>query len=160
MKKLVVMLVALLMTVAANAQFEEGKVYCGASLSSLDLSYSGSSELKFSINAQAGYLFADNLMAVGTVAYNHVGSSDVSDYVSVGAQGRYYIIQNGLYLGLGAKYVHSGGYNDVMPGLEVGYAYFVSKTVTVEPAVYYDQSFKDHSDFSTIGFKVGVGVYL
>ena len=32
MKKLVVMLVALLMTVAANAQFEEGKVYCGASL--------------------------------------------------------------------------------------------------------------------------------
>ena len=47
-----------------------------------------------------------------------------------------------------------------MPGLEVGYAYFVSKTVTVEPAVYYDQSFKDHSAFSTIGFKVGVGVYL
>ena len=47
-----------------------------------------------------------------------------------------------------------------MPGLEVGYAFFVSKTVTVEPAVYYDQSFKDHSDFSTIGFKVGVGVYL
>ena len=128
MKKLVVMLVALLMTVAANAQFEEGKVYCGASLSSLDLSYSGSSELKLGINAQAGYLFADN--------------------------------QNGLYLGLGAKYVHSGGYNDVMPGLEVGYAFFVSKTVTVEPAVYYDQSFKDHSDFSTIGFKVGVGVYL
>ena len=157
MKKLVVMLVALLMTVAANAQFEEGKVYCGASLSSLDLRYSGSSELKLGINAQAGYLFADNLMAVGTVAYNHVGSSDVSDYVSVGAQGRYYIIQNGLYLGLGAKYVHSGGYND---GLEVGYDFFVSKTVTVEPAVYYDQSFKDHSDFSTIGFKVGVGVYL
>ena len=63
-------------------------------------------------------------------------------------------------MGLGAKYVHSGGYNDVMPGLEVGYAYFVSKTVTIEPAVYYDQSFKDHSAFSTIGFKVGVGVYL
>lgn len=160
MKKLAVMLVALFMTVAANAQFEKGKVYCGASLSNLGLSYSGSSELKLGLNAQAGYLFADNLMAVGTVAYNHVGSSDVSDYVSVGAQGRYYIIQNGLYLGLGAKYVHSGGYNDVMPGLEVGYAYFVSKTVTVEPAVYYDQSFKDHSDFSTIGFKVGVGVYL
>ena len=52
MKKLVVMLVALLMTVAANAQFEEGKVYCGASLSSLGLSYSGSSELKLGINAQ------------------------------------------------------------------------------------------------------------
>ena len=48
----------------------------------------------------------------------------------------------------------------MMPGLEVGYAFFVSKTVTIEPAVYYDQSFKDHSDFSTIGFKVGVGVYL
>ena len=47
-----------------------------------------------------------------------------------------------------------------MPGLEVGYAFFVSKTVTIEPAVYYDQSFKDHSNFSTIGLKVGVGIYL
>lgn len=54
MKKLAIMLVALLVTVAAHAQFEKGKVYCGASMSGIGLSYNGSSELKFGLNAQAG----------------------------------------------------------------------------------------------------------
>ncbi len=160
LKKLAIMAVALLSTVTAHAQFEQGKVYCGASLSSLGLSYNGSSELNFGVHAQVGYLFADNLMGVGTLSYNHYGSSETDDYFSVGVQGRYYIIQNGLYLGAGAKFTHVGNYNDVLPGVEVGYAFFVSKTVTIEPALYYDQSFKDHSNYSTIGLKVGVGVYL
>lgn len=47
-----------------------------------------------------------------------------------------------------------------MPGIEVGYAFFLNRTVTIEPAVYYDQSFKNHSDFSKIGLRIGVGVYL
>ena len=47
-----------------------------------------------------------------------------------------------------------------MPGIEVGYAYFLSRTVTIEPAIYYNQSFKNHSDFSSVGLKVGIGVYL
>ena len=47
-----------------------------------------------------------------------------------------------------------------MPGVEVGYAFFLSRTVTVEPSVYYNQSFKKHSDYSRIGLKLGIGVYL
>lgn len=160
MKKLALVAVALLASVAAHAQFEKGKVYCGASLTGLNLSYSGSSELNLGLQGQAGYLFADNLMAVGNLSYQHTGKEGVKDYVSVGVQGRYYIIQNGLYLGLRAKLAHTGSYNDVMPGLEVGYAFFVSRTVTIEPAVYYDQSFKNHSDYSTIGLRVGIGIYL
>lgn len=62
--------------------------------------------------------------------------------------------------GAGVKLIHTGSYNDVMPGVEVGYAFFVSKQVTIEPAVYYDQSFKNHSDYSTVGVKVGIGIYL
>ena len=46
-----------------------------------------------------------------------------------------------------------------MPGLEVGYAFFLNRSVTIEPAIYYDQSFKS-SRYSTVGFKLGVGVYL
>lgn len=160
MKKLAVLCVSLLLAGAAHAQFEKGKVYCGASLSGLNLSYNGSSDLNLGIRGQVGYLFADNLMGVGTLSYDHVGKGDNKDYVSVGVQGRYYIIQNGLYLGAGAKLVHTGSYNDVMPGVEVGYAFFVSRTVTIEPAIYYDQSFKNHSDYSTIGLRVGIGVYL
>ena len=85
----------------------------------------------------------------------------MADRVSVGVGARYYIIQNGLYLGVNGKLVHANhDYNDVMPGLEVGYAFFINRSVTIEPAIYYDQSFKNHSDYSKIGFKVGVGIYL
>lgn len=160
MKKFVVLCVSLLLSMAVHAQFEEGKVYGGASLTGLNLSYNGASDLNLGVQGQIGYLFADNLMAVGQVSYQHTGKDGVRDYVSVGAQGRYYIIQNGLYLGAGAKLIHTGSYNDVMPGVEVGYAFFVSRTVTIEPAIYYDQSFKNHSDYSTIGLRIGIGVYL
>ena len=47
-----------------------------------------------------------------------------------------------------------------MPGVEVGYVFFLRHTVTLETAIYYDQSIKDHSQYSTIGLKVGIGVYL
>ena len=70
-------------------------------------------------------------------------------------------MQNGLYLGANVKLVHAyHNYNDVRPSVEVGYAYFLNRTVTIEPAIYYNQSFKKHSDYSTIGLKVGVGIYL
>ncbi len=160
MKKFAILAVALLTTAAAHAQFESGKKYCGASLTGLNLSYNGSQELNFGVQAKAGYLLEDDWMVLGQVEYNHYGQSGVDDFVSVGAQGRYYIEQNGLYLGVGAKLVHTGSYNDVMPGIELGYAFFVSKQVTIEPAIYYDQSFKDHSDYSTVGVKVGIGIYL
>ncbi len=160
MKKIALLCASFVVALAAHAQFEQGKVYCGASLSGLNLSYNGTSDLNLGIQGQAGYLFADNLMGVGQLSYQHTGKDGVKDYVSVGAQGRYYIIQNGLYLGAGAKFIHTGSYNDVMPGVEIGYAFFVSKTVTIEPALYYDQSFKNHSDYSTIGLRIGVGVYL
>ena len=48
----------------------------------------------------------------------------------------------------------------MLPGVEVGYAFFLSRTVTVEPSIYYDQSFKCHKDFSTFGVRLGIGIYL
>ncbi len=160
MKKFLVMAVAMLTTVAAHAQFEKGKVYCGASLSGLNMSYNGAEEFNLGVQGKAGYFLADNLMALGQFSYDHSGKEGVKDYFSVGAMGRYYIIQNGLFLGAGVKLLHTGDYNDVMPGVEVGYAFFVSRTVTLEPSLYYDQSFKNHSDYSTVGLRVGIGVYL
>lgn len=161
MKKIVMIIFALAMTMTASAQFEEGKVYLNASLTGLDLSYSGADKFNLGVEAKAGYFFADDWMALGQVAYNHSGDDDVADNITFGVGCRYYIVQNGLYLGLNAKLLHaSHNYNDVMPGLEIGYAFFLSRTVTVEPAVYYDQSFKRHSDYSKIGARIGVGVYL
>lgn len=160
MRKLALVAVALLASVAAHAQFESGKKYCGASLTGLNLSYNGTEDLNLGIQAKAGYFVTDDWMLLGQAEYQHSGLEGTKDYFSVGAQGRFYIEQNGLYLGAGAKMVHTGSYNDLMPGVEIGYAFFVGRQVTIEPAVYYDQSFKNHADHSTVGLKVGIGVYL
>lgn len=159
-KRIAVVALGLMVSVGAHAQFESGKQYCGASLTGLNLSYNGSEELSLGIQAKAGYFFEDDMMLLAQAEYKHSGLEGVKDYWALGAQGRYYIEQNGIYLGAGMKLIHTGSYNDVMPGVEVGYAFFVSKQVTIEPAVYYDQSFKNHSDYSTVGVKVGIGIYL
>ena len=160
MKKIAVVALGLMMSVAAHAQFESGKKYCGASLTGLNLSYNGSEDLNLGLQAKAGYFLEDDMMLVAQAEYKHSGLEGVKDYWALGAQGRYYIEQNGIYLGAGVKLIHTGSYNDVMPGLEVGYAFFIGKQVTLEPAVYYDQSFKNHSEYSTVGLKLGIGIYL
>jgi hypothetical protein len=160
MKKIVFLMFALFMTVTANAQFEADKVYVGASLSGIDFHYNGNDKLNLGVDGMVGYLPMDNLMLLGSASFKHNGDDDVPDEYKIGAGGRYYITQNGLYLGANAKFVHaSHDYNDIMPGVEIGYAFFVNRTVTIEPAVYYDQSFK-RSKYSTVGLKIGIGLYL
>lgn len=160
MKKIIVLITALLLTITASAQFEKNKVYAGASLTGLELNYNGSNELKFGVNAMAGFFPADNLMLYGQAGFEHPGK-DLDNTLNLGVGGRYYITQNGIFLGANAKYVHANSsYNDFMPGVEIGYAFFISHTVTIEPAIYYQQSFKRHSDYSTIGLRIGFGIYL
>ena len=160
MKKIILFAVALLMTVAANAQFEQGKGYLGASLSGFDLS-SQAKKFHFGFNAKVGYLFADDLMATAQVGYNHL--QDTPDEYTFGVGGRYYIVQNGLFLGAGLTYKHTKfegeKVNDFLPGVQVGYAFFVSRTVTIEPELYFDISTKKF-ERSAYGLRIGIGVYL
>ncbi len=156
MKKIAFIVIALVMSVAANAQFEKGKAYLGASLSGFDIS-SQAKKFHVGFDVKAGYTLADNLMAVGQASYNHL--QDADDTYSFGVGGRYYIVQNGLYLGGSVKYKHAKGYNDWMPGMQLGYAFFISRTVTIEPELYFDFSTK-HFDYSCYGLRIGIGVYL
>ena len=158
MKKFAFVLVALMMSVAANAQFEKGKKYIGASMSGLNLSYSGSEKTHFGLQAKGGYLVADNLMATGLVGYDKTG--DFPYAMTLGVGGRYYIVQNGIFLGAGVNCKFSDDFNDLMPTVQLGYAFFLNHSVTVEPEIYYEQSFKNHKDYSKIGFRVGLGFYF
>ena len=160
MKKIAMMVVALAMTLGASAQFEQGKYYLGASMTSFDASYSGLEEFKLGVDAKAGYFFMDNLMAYGQVGYKHYGQEAIPDYFTAGIGARYYIVQNGLYLGASALFKHHKGYDDLLPSVQVGYSFFVSRTVTIEPELYYEQSFKNHSDYSQFGLRIGIGIYL
>ena len=96
MKKIAIVMMALVISVAANAQFEQGKGYVAASMSGLDIS-NQTKEFHLGLNAQLGYLFEDNLMALGTLGWDHWDKT--GDNFVLGAGARYYIVQNGLYLG-------------------------------------------------------------
>ena len=161
MKKLVVVFAALMLTLSASAQFEKDKIYVGSSLTGLNLNYSGQSKLSLGLQGQVGYFLLDDVLAYANVGYDHSGVDGVADQLVLGVGGRYYIEQNGIFLGLNCNYVHGyHSYNDIRPGVEVGYAFFINRHVTIEPSIYYNQSFKDHSDYSTVGLKLGLGLYL
>ena len=158
MKKIIAILAMLTMTIAANAQFEKGKKYLAGSFNSIGMSYNGSSDFQFGVDAHAGYFFLDNWMLKGQIGYSHQNRNVNS--LAFGAGVRYYIIQNGLFGGINLQGVFAEGRNDFVPGVEIGYAFFVNDKITIEPSVYYDQSLSSHKDFSTVGLKIGFGVYL
>ena len=159
MKKIMIMLAMLTMTLAANAQFEKGKKFVSASLTGLNLSYNDNKEMQFGFQAKGGYFIEDCWQVNAMVGYDKAGK-DINGVFQIGAGGRYYILENGLDGAVNVKGVFSSGYNDVMPGIELGYAFFINDKVTIEPAVYYDQSLKEHSTYSTVGLKVGIGLYF
>lgn len=161
MKKLLSLLSVLLLTLTASAQFEQDKKYIGATLSGLNLCYNGENETTIDVDAMAGYMVSNNVLVYGKAGYSHQAVRGYDDILKLGVGGRYYIVQNGIFLGVNANYIHADPkFNDFRPGVEVGYAFFLSHTVTIEPAIYYEQSFKSHKDYSTVGLRIGFGIYL
>ena len=167
MKKILMAAICLMMAMSVNAQkvlnestspFEESKFYVGASFSGLSLSYSKASDWSFGLSAKAGYLFRDNWMALGVFDYQNYSSGTVTS-TNIGAGARYYFERNGVYLGLTAKYAHATGVDEFKPEINVGYAFFLGHYVTLEPELYYEQSFKE-SKYSQFGLRLGLGVYF
>jgi len=169
-KKIFMLFVGLMATVSVSAQylndsgtpFSEGKFYVGASASGVSLSYSKSTDFALGLNTKAGYLFLDNLMVVGVVGLESSNNFDVMS-TQIGAGARYYIEQNGIYLGAIAKYAHEkffeSSFSDFRPELNVGYCFFLSRHVTAETEAYYEHSFKD-SDYSGFGVRIGFGYFF
>ena len=164
MKKLFAcLLLVLATTVSANAQFEKNKWYVNASLTGLNLSHSKSEGTNFGFAMAGGAVVADNLAILLNFKGQYVEHG--MDETSVGAQGRYYFASCGVYGGLGMTYKHltsSGNFkkNLVCFTPEVGYAFFLGRNLAIEPAVYYDISLDETSEYSKLGFKIGFGLYF
>ena len=124
MKKIAMMIAALVMTLSANAQFEQGKMYVGASMTGFDASYSGATEFHLGIDAKAGYFFMDNLLALGQVGYKHNGYEGASDEFNIGVGGRYK--DNCHLLRIQASSVQTLFYNIPGPGRDVSYLKYTS----------------------------------
>jgi len=161
MKKLFIGLCLLALSVAGNAQFERGKIVVNTSVTGIDLSYSGSEKGRFGLDAMGGYFVMDNFALTGTLGMD---LTDNLDKYYDGVGGRYYLQSNGLFFGgmikdTSYRYKSDNNENDFSLVGEAGYAFFLSKTVTIEPAVSYNFSFLN-SDYSKLGFKLGFSFYF
>ncbi len=159
MKKVVLGMLLMMATTSMFAQFKEGTKYAGASLSGLNLSISDRKDFAMGINGQAGYFIEDNIMLVGDAGLEI--SNNNLQRIHVGAKGRYYFVQNGIYVAAGLQYVHiRKNYNDIQITPEVGYCFYLNHYISVEPAVYYDMSLTNFEHKSEFGLKVGLGIYF
>lgn len=166
MKKSIFICCLLLASVCANAQFEKGKWVVSPSVTGLDLSHNSEEKTTFGFMAHGGAFLEDNLALLVTLGANW---SDAQDTYTLGVGGRYYLQSCGVYLGLGMKMKrwdpdlirprNGKAVSDYALSPEVGYAFFITRSVTIEPAVYYDISFKN-GDYSRFGLKVGFGIYF
>ena len=154
-KRLFILLLLSVCMLQANAQFERGKKYIGASVSGLGLSYSKNEDFRIGLDAEMGYFLSNCFLLKGNIGYDH---TKAIDDIRVGIGARYFFIQNGLFLGTGAEYNHfTPSNNDLMIPAELGYCFFINGHLTIEPSVYYKMSAHDFKGNSTVGFRVGMG---
>ena len=159
MKKLVLLVCLLVVTVAAQAQFEKGKWVVNPSITGLNLTHNtGTDKTSFGLEAKGGAFLMNNVaLLVHAGAQWNGGGSDI---YTLGVGGRYYLSKIGVFLGanVGLKRWNwdGGDRTRCSFGLEAGYAFFLSRTVTIEPAAFWNID-KDGSDF---GLKVGFGFYF
>ena len=153
----------LVTTLNAHAQFEKDVWYINASLTELDLSHSKIEGTNFGFALNGGVFVLDNVSILLNFKGKYIEHG--MDETSLGAQARYYFASCGVYGGLGMSYKHLTATGNFKKNLvcftpEVGYAFFLGRNLTVEPAVYYDLSMNDTSNYSKLGFKVGFGLYF
>ncbi len=153
MKKLTfTLLFALVGISSAFAQFEKGKYYLAATTNSGDLSYSKHEKFHFDLGVNGGYMFDDGWMALADAGFDYRNSDMQTFYL--GAKCRYLIEQNGLFLQVGARFLHgASSFNDVQITPELGYCFFLNRYLSFGPSLYYDVSLSDLSDKSKFGAK-------
>ena len=163
MKKKILLLALLLANCfCANAQFEQDKKYIGATLSNIDMSYNKARDFNFGINLNGGYFIEDNVMVKANLGYTRENKSNACN---VAAGARYYFDYNGIFVGASGEvqWREHTDYHDkflLYTPVEVGYAFFINRHVTVEPSVYYKLCFNEFKDHCELGFKIGFGVYF
>lgn len=161
MKKITLIMCLLLASLASHAQFEKGKWIVNPSVTGMGFSYSKGDKVQFGLGAKAGTFLADGIALMVEAGADW---SNPVDIYTLGTGGRFYFNKTGVYLGGGLdlnRMRRKGGNHSTEWGLgiEAGYAYFLSRTVTVEPAVYYKWRFNDN-DLSKFGVKIGFGLYF
>lgn len=163
MKKVCLLLCLMVASLAAQAQFEKGKWIINPSVSGLDMAYDTDAD-RFSFGAavKGGCFLVDNfaLLVQGGVQWNDRGTH--TDIYRMGVGTRYYFSKIGIYVGADVNVdrhdygKHLGDDTKFSFGMDAGYAFFLSRTVTLEPAFYWNVDEDRHK----FGLKLGFGFYF
>lgn len=161
MKKIIFTICLMVVAIgSAKAQFEKGTWIVNPSVTGLELSHSDIDDTYFGVELKGGAFLLDNVALLVDLGGRWM---DNYDRYTVGVSGRYYFDRVGLYtgVGLGLNHWKIGEFDDTdySVNLEVGYAFFLSKTVTIEPAAFCNLSLTD-GDYTKYGLKVGFGFYF
>ncbi|MDO4780564.1 MAG: carbohydrate porin [Bacteroides sp.] len=145
----------------ASAQFEKGKFIFNPSVTGLSFSYDLNDNVNLGIGSHVGVFIADNIAALGVV---NAQWNKAADNYGIGVGMRYYFDQSGIYLGgtadvEGYKYKGYDFNADFGLGIEAGYAFFIARNVTIEPAVFYKWRFRDNNN-SKVGARIGFGLFF
>ena len=129
MKKLALFVCLLVVTVAAQAQFEKGKWILNPSITGLEFSHdTGTDKTSFGLEAKGGAFLLDNIaLLVHAGAAWNTGGSDLDVY-TLDVGGRYYFDKIGVYLGADVNvdrwdWGHDLDDTKFSFGLEAGYAF-------------------------------------
>ncbi|KAA6301346.1 MAG: hypothetical protein EZS26_002543 [Candidatus Ordinivivax streblomastigis] len=165
MRKILFTTCLLLISLGASAQFEKNSWVINPTITGMEYSYSDANKNHLGLSAQGGAFVMDDVALLLKLGGDW--TKTINTY-SVGVGGRYYFSNTGVYAG-SELYLTRWAYNNDKEqqghkeeyGLTIdgGYAFFLNRTITIEPAVYYDLSFKD-SNLSKFGLKLGLGVYF
>ncbi|MBB4804346.1 outer membrane protein W [Flavobacterium nitrogenifigens] len=119
--------------------------------------YSSDGESSWSIGAEGGYFVADNLAVKLGMGYNDFGHSSNAFSYKVGA--KYYLLNKfpleASYTGASIKDANE---NPSYLGLQAGYAWFVSKNISIEPGLRYNVTLNE--DYGKDVFQLNVGFAL
>ena len=169
MKRLIALTACLLVFgVAARAQFEKGQWRFATALTGLNFNHdTENSRTTFGVELSGGAFIVDNtILSVHVGAEWNEGDTERDTYTA-GVGVRYYFDRVGIFVGLNgniARYNYDSewkamGYKSdtrLWAGFELGYCFFLSRTVAIEPSLVWDLD-KDRSRF---GLNVAFGFYF
>ncbi|MFD0797076.1 hypothetical protein ACFQZJ_06365 [Maribacter chungangensis] len=166
MKKITVVLVALLSTAYMNAQTDQGNFLIEANTGFGGLASHPAStsfrlvsvdgETDFSVGAEAGYFIADDLaIKVG------LGYADADETFTFKGGVKYYLFSNiPLQIDI-AGASGQGNQNPLWLGGQGGYAIFINDNVSIEPGFRYNYSLnQDFADVGVLEFNVGFVIFI
>lgn len=156
MKKILMAIVMVMLTLGAHAQFEKGTHYANASLTGLGIGFT-KGEFSFGFSGEYGYYIEDSWMIGGAIGYNHVAGHNS---LVIKPNFRYSFQDNGLNLGCGLQFEHAGSkLNYIQLSPQVGYTFYLNDKISIEPAIYADFALNDFKNGTNAGLKIGIGLY-